>query len=158
MQLANSCSHTILNARLHCVNFENFAPYFLYHYCLHYIVLHVQHLNCSLIRQGCCETANFDYTIKQMCLQMQNATIPPWYSHLVIRHFLAWQSGFAPLRTVHSLMLSTMPMVPHLRLNYCIQRYSTCLPAILAPNLRHFSSIYLGLLENLYVCGLFYHT
>ena len=43
MQLANLCSHTILKAIVHCANFANFAPYFLYHYCLHCIVLRVQH-------------------------------------------------------------------------------------------------------------------
>ena len=66
----------ILNARLHCVNFANFALYFLYYYCLHCIVLYVQHLQCLLIRQGCCANANFAHAAKQMYLQMQNATVP----------------------------------------------------------------------------------
>ena len=30
-------------------------------------------------------------------------------TYLVILHFLAWQSGLAPLRTVHSLMLLAVP-------------------------------------------------
>ena len=77
MQLANSHSHTIFNARVHYVNFLSFALYFLYHYCLHCIVLHVLHLYCSLTRQGCCTTANFAHATKPTCLQMQNATIPP---------------------------------------------------------------------------------
>ena len=77
MQLANSHSHTILNERMHCVIFANFVLYFLYHYCLHCIVLRMQHLHCSLTRQGCCATANFAHATKQTCLQMQNATIPP---------------------------------------------------------------------------------
>ena len=63
-------------------------------------------------------------------------------TYLVILHFLAWQSGLAPLRTVHSLVLLAAPWVPCLQLNCCIQRYSACLPAILAPNLPHFSSTY----------------
>ena len=74
---------------------------------------------------------------------MQNATIPlelPTY--LVILPFLAQQSGLAPLRTVHSLVLLAMPLVPCLQLHCCIQRHSACLPAILAPNLCHFSSTY----------------
>ena len=65
---------------------------------------------------------------------------PGTSTYLVIRHFLAQQSGLAPLRTVHSLVLLTAPWVPRLQLNCCIQRYSACLPAILAPNLRYFSS------------------
>ena len=76
MLLTNLNSHTILIARLHCVNFENFALYFLYHYYLHCIILHVQHLHCSLTRQGCCTTANFAHVTKQTYLQMQNATFP----------------------------------------------------------------------------------
>ena len=68
--------------------------------------------------------------------------------YLVIRHFLAWQSGLAPLRTVHSLALLTAPWVSRLQLNCCIQRYSAWLPAILAPSYRHFSSTYLGSLDN----------
>ena len=63
-------------------------------------------------------------------------------TYLVILHFLAQQSGLAPLRTVHSLVLLAAPWVPRLQLNCCIQRHSACLPAILAPNLRHFSSTY----------------
>ena len=73
MQLANSCSHTILNARVNCVNFVNFTPYFLYHYSLHCIVLHALCLHCSLTRQGCCATANFAHATKQLF---------PWYSYL----------------------------------------------------------------------------
>ena len=76
MQLANSCSHTILNARVHYVNIVNFILYFLSHYCLHCIMLHVLHLHCSLTKQGCCTTANFAHATKQTCLKMQNATIP----------------------------------------------------------------------------------
>ena len=83
---------------------------------------------------------------------------PGTSTYLVIRHFLAQQSGLAPLRTVHSLVLLTAPWVPRLQLNCCIQRYSACLPAILAPNHRHFSSTYLGSLDNQHVCGLFCHT
>ena len=60
----------------------------------------------------------------------------------VILHFLAQQSGSAPLRTVHSLVPLTMPMIPRLQLFCCIQRHSACFPAILAPNRRHFSSTY----------------
>ena len=63
-------------------------------------------------------------------------------TYLVILYFLAWQSGSAPLRTVHSLVLLAMPLVPRLQLHCCIQRHSACLPAILAPNLRYFSSTY----------------
>ena len=56
----------------------------------------------------------------------------------VILFFLAWQSGSAPLgtvhveslRTVHSLMLLATPLVPRLKLHFCIQRHSACLPAI----------------------------
>ena len=79
-------------------------------------------------------------------------------TYLVTRHFLARQPGFAPLMTVHSLTLSTVPLVPHLQLHCCFQRYSTCLPAILAPIHCHFSSTYLGSHDNLHVCGLFCHT
>ena len=61
-------------------------------------------------------------------------------TYLVILHFLAWQSGSAPLRKVHSFVLLAMPLVPRLQLHCCIQRHSACLPAILAPNLHHFSS------------------
>ena len=76
MQLANLHSHTILNAQVHCVNFANFAFHFLYHYCLHRILLPMHHLYCSLTRQWFCATANFAHATKQTCLQMQNATIP----------------------------------------------------------------------------------
>ena len=76
IKIVNLHSHTILNARVHCVNFENFTRYFLYHYCLHCIVLCMQHLHCLLIRQGCCANANFAHATKQTHLQMQNATIP----------------------------------------------------------------------------------
>ena len=48
---------------------------------------------------------------------------PGTSTYLVIRPFLAQQSGLAPLRTVHSLGLLTAPRVPCLQLNYCIQRY-----------------------------------
>ena len=65
MQLANSLSHMILNARLHCVNSANFSLYFLYHYYLHCIVLHVQHFQCLLARQGCCATASFAHETNQ---------------------------------------------------------------------------------------------
>ena len=63
-------------------------------------------------------------------------------TYLVILHFLARQLGSALLRTVHSLVLLAMLLVPRLQLHCCIQRHSACLPAILAPNLRHFSSTY----------------
>ena len=76
MQLVNSCSHTILNAQLHCVNFANFALYFWYNYHLHFIVLCVQHLQCSLTSQGSYANANFAHAAKQTYLQMQNATVP----------------------------------------------------------------------------------
>ena len=76
MQLANSHSHTILNALVHCVSFANFALYFLYHYHLHCIVLCMQHLHCLSIRQGCCTNANLAHAAKQTYLQMQNATFP----------------------------------------------------------------------------------
>ena len=46
IQLANSHSHMILNERMHCIIFANFVLYFLYHYCLHCIVLCLQYLNC----------------------------------------------------------------------------------------------------------------
>ena len=158
MQLANFCSHTILNARLHCVNFANFALYFLYHYHLHCIVLHVQCFQCLLIRQGCCATENFAHAAKQTYFQMKNATVPLVLPPTLSFAFLARQSGLAPLRIVHSLVLLTAPWVPHLQLNCCIQCYSACLPAILAPIHHHISSTYLGSLDNLHVCGLFCHT
>ena len=79
-------------------------------------------------------------------------------TYLAIRHFLAQQSGRAPLRTVHSLVLLALPWVPCLQLNCCIQRYSACLPAILAPILRYFSLTYRGSHDNLHGCGLFCHT
>ena len=81
MQLKNSCSHTILNARLHCVNFANFALYFLYHYYLHCIVLHMQCLQRLLTRQGCCSNANLlMQQSKRICrCKMQ---LFPWYFHL----------------------------------------------------------------------------
>ena len=63
-------------------------------------------------------------------------------TYLVILRFLAWQSDSALLRTVHSLVLLTTPLVPCLQLHCFIQRHSACLPAILAPNRRHFSSTY----------------
>ena len=63
-------------------------------------------------------------------------------TYLVILHFLAWQSGSAPLRTVHSLVMLAMPLVPRLQLHCCIQRHSAYLSAILAPNRCHFSSTY----------------
>ena len=63
-------------------------------------------------------------------------------TYLVILHFLAQQSGSAPLRTVHSLVLLATLLVPPLQLHCCIQRHSACLFAILAPNLHHFSSTY----------------
>ena len=63
-------------------------------------------------------------------------------TYLVILHFLAQQSDFALLRTVHLLVLLATPWVPRLQLNCCIQRYKACLPAILAPNCLHFSSTY----------------
>ena len=83
---------------------------------------------------------------------------PGTSTYLVIRHFLAQQAGFALLKTMHSLVLLTAPQVPRLQLNCCMQRYSACLPAILAPNHRHFSSTYLDSLDNQHVCGLFCHT
>ena len=92
------------------------------------------------------------------CLQMQNATIPlSTPSYLIILLFLARQSGFAPLRTVHSLVLVSCTIgFLALQLNCCIQHYSACLPAILAHNLHHFSSTYLGFLDNLQVYCLFW--
>ena len=83
---------------------------------------------------------------------------PGTSTYLVIRYFLARQSGLALLRTVHSLALLTALQVPRLQLSCCIQRYSACLPAILASIHRHFSSIYLGSLYNQHICGLFCHT
>ena len=83
---------------------------------------------------------------------------PGTSTYLVIHHFLARKSGLAPLRTVNSLALLTVPWVSCLQLNCCIQHYSTCLHAILAPNHRHFSSTYLGSLGNQHVCGLFCNT
>ena len=59
-------------------------------------------------------------------------------TYLVILRFFAQKSGSAPLRTRHSLVLLTTKLVPRLQLHCCIQRHSACLPAILAPNLRHF--------------------
>ena len=94
---------------------------------------------------------------KRICRCKCNCS-PGTSTYLVIHHFLARQAGLAPLRTVHSLALLTAPWVPRLQLNCCIQRYSACLPAILAPNHRHFSSTYLGSLDNQHVCGLFCHT
>ena len=159
MKLSNSYSHWILNAQLHCENFANFALYFLYHYHLHCIVLCVQCLQCSLTRQRCCANANFAHAAKQMYFQMQKCNYSPSAStYIVIHPFLSWQSGLAPLRIVHSLVLSTAPWVPCLELNCCVQCYSACLPAIFVPNHRHFSSTYLGSLDNQHICGLFCHT
>ena len=143
MQLVNSHSHMILNERMHCIIFVKFFLYFLYYYCLHCIVLCMQHLHCLLTRQGCCTTANLDHTTKQTCFADAKCNYSPGNPiYLVILHFLARQSGSAPLRIVHSLVLLATKLVPRLQLHCCIQRHSACLPASLATNLHHFSSTY----------------
>ena len=159
MQLANSCSHSILNAQLHLCKFCKFCLViftplsFALHYvaCAAFAVL----VDKAGVLRKCkfcsCSKANIFADAKCNCS-------PGTSTYLVIRHFLARQSGLAPLRTVHSLALLTAPWVPRLQLNFCIQHYSACLPAILAPIHRHFSSIYLGSLDNQHVCGLFCHT
>ena len=78
---------------------------------------------------------------KRIC-RCKMQLFPGTSTYLVIRPFLAWQSGLALLRIVYSLVLLTVPWVHHLQLNYCIQRYSACLPAFLAPIHCHFSSTY----------------
>ena len=156
MQHANSCSHTILNAWLHCANFCSiyFVPLsFALHcvICAAFAVL-VDKAGVLCKCKFCsCSKANVFADANCNCSHGTS-------TYLVIRSFLAQQAGLAPLRTVHSLALLTAPWVPRLQLNHCIQCYSACLPAILAPNHRHFSSTYLGSLNNQHVCGLFCHT
>ena len=124
---------------LHCVACAVFAVLFDKAGVLH---------NCKFCS---CSKANVFADAKCNCS-------PGTSTYLVIRRFLARQSGLALLRTVHSLALLTAPWAPCLQLNCCIQRYSACLLAILAPIHRHFSSTYLGLLDNQHVYGLFCHT
>ena len=94
MQLANLHSHTILNARVHCVNTTNLTLYFLYHYCLHCIVLYMQHLHYSLTRQGCCATTNFAHAKKQTVFADAKCNYSPGNpTYLVILYFLTRISG-----------------------------------------------------------------
>ena len=127
---------------VHCVNFANFVLYFLYHYCLHCIVLHAA-FALLVDKAGVLHNCKFCSCNQANVFADAKCNYSPGNpTYLVILHFLAQKSGSAPLRTVHSLVLLATKLVPRLQLHCCIQRHSACLPAILAPNLRHFSSTY----------------
>ena len=162
MQLANLHSHMLLNARLHCAHFANFAPYILYHYCLHCIILHVQYFQCSLTKQGCCTNLIFAHAAKKTYFQMQNATVPlvlhlpchsPFFS-LAIRLCTIEDSvfictvncamGSSPgAELLHSALLSLPPCyfgaypLPFFFNLFRFTRQSACLWPVL-PHLKHF--------------------
>ena len=143
MQLANSHSHMILNKRMHCVIFCKFC--FVLFVPLLFALYCVVHAAFALLvdKAGVLRNCKFCSCNQANVFADAKCNYSPGNpTYLVILRFLALKSGSALFRTVHSLVLLATKLVPRLQLHCCIQRHSACLPAILAPNLHHFSSTY----------------
>ena len=160
MQLANSCSHMILNVQLNCINFVNFALYFLYHYCLHCIVLHMFNV-CSACWQGR-GAAQMQILLMQQSKYTCRCKMQlfPWYFHLPC-HSPIFSPAIRPCTIEDSAFTCavncTMGSSPAAELLH--SALFSLLPCYFGmPNHHHFSSTYLGSLDNQHVCGLFCHT